>query len=166
VAFVVYFDASALVKRYTVEVGTDRINEIFHLLSASRMRCSVLGALEVVSILTRKRNDGRIDQQVFLQARKAFRAEVFQAEEFSVITVNDSLVLASVDLLEHHNLNSTDAIILRSALDFQQTLQAANDTVMLCASDKRLVRAAGQEGLLVVDPEQETMEYLRQLLAS
>ena len=130
------------------------------------MTCSVLSILEIVSILTRKRNDGRIDEQLFEQAMQDFRADAITGLRYSTTSVSDNLVFASLNFVGKHNLNSTDAIILRSALDLQQTLQAANDTVMLCASDKRLVRAARQEGLLVVDPEQETMEYLRQLLAS
>ena len=58
----IYFDASALIKRYSQETGTPLVNEVFRLLPRSRMTCSTLGILEIVSVLVRKRNDGRLNQ--------------------------------------------------------------------------------------------------------
>jgi predicted nucleic acid-binding protein len=61
----IYFDASALIKRYSQETGTPLVNEVFRLLPRSRMTCSTLGILEIVSVLVRKRNDGRLTQTLF-----------------------------------------------------------------------------------------------------
>lgn len=36
----IYFDASALIKRFTVETGTDQINEVFRHIPTSQMACS------------------------------------------------------------------------------------------------------------------------------
>jgi hypothetical protein len=55
-------------------------------------------------------------------------------------------------------------VILRSALDLQQVLQARGEDLMLWTSDKRLVRAAQREGILAFDPEVETIDHLHQLL--
>lgn len=54
----VYLDASALIKRYAQEKGTSLVNEVFRLLSPSRMVCSTMSILEIISALVRKRNDG------------------------------------------------------------------------------------------------------------
>jgi predicted nucleic acid-binding protein len=160
----IYFDASALIKRYSQETGTPLVNEVFRFLPRSRMTCSTLGILEIVSVLVRKRNDGRLNQTLFEQAMIEFRAEVIDQEEFSAALVNDALLLSALNLIAKHNLNATDAVILRSALNLQQVLQEAGDELMLWTSDKRLVRAAQGEGLTVFDPEEETIGHLHQLL--
>ena len=55
----VFFDASALVKRYSPEDGTDLVNALFHQLPVEQVTCAVIGILEIISVLVRKRNDGR-----------------------------------------------------------------------------------------------------------
>ena len=160
----IYFDASALIKRYSQESGTQLINEAFQRLSRHQMTCSLLGVLEMVSILVRKRNDGRLDQILFEQAMAEFKAEVIDHEEFLAASVDDVIILSSLDLIAKHNLNSTDAIILRSALNLNQILQSQGDALSLWTSDRRLIRAAQNEGLTVFDPEIETIDALKQLL--
>jgi len=160
----VYFDASALIKRYSQETGTPLVNEVFRSLPRSRMTCSILGILEIVSILVRKRNDGRLNQTLFEQAMIEFRAEVIDHEDFSAASVNDALLLSALDLIAKHNLNATDAVILRSALNLRQVLREGGDDLMLWTSDKRLVRAAQSEDVTVFDPEEETIGRLHQLL--
>lgn len=158
-----YFDASALAKRYTTESGTALVNEAFNLLAREKMYCSTLGLLEVVSILIRKRNDGRLARPLFRQAMAAFKSEVITNVAFQKSSVDDALLLLSFDLLEQHNLNSADTIILRSALNLQQALQLTNEALVLWTSDKRLARAAAAEGLQVFDPEIETIATLQTL---
>lgn len=57
----IYFDASALVKRYSSEDGTELVNEAF-----------------------------------------------------SIASVDDELILSALDSIAQHNINATDAVILRS----------------------------------------------------
>lgn len=162
----VYFDASALIKRYSQENGTLLVNEVFRQILPNHMTCSTLGILEIVSALVRKRNDGRLGQALFAQAMIDFRDEIVDREGFVATSVNDALLFSALDLVAKYNLNATDAVILRSALALQQALQQETaDELMLWASDKRLGRAACSEGLTVFDPEVETMDRLQQYLA-
>lgn len=160
----IYFDASALIKRYSQETGTPLVNEVFGQLPLNRMTCSTLGILEIISILVPKRNDGRLNQALFEQAMIEFRAEVIDHEELSATSVNDALLLSALNLIPKHNLNATDAVILRSALNLRQVLEDNGDELMLLASDKRLVRAAQDEGITAFNPEEETIRRLKQLL--
>jgi len=162
----VYWDASALIKRYTTEVGTPLINEVFQLIPTDRMTCSMLGILEVASILVRKRNDSRLSVALFEQAMIDFRAEVIDRGEFFATSVRDSTLTSALEIIITHNLNATDAIILKSALELQEALRAAGHTLLFCAADKRLVRAAKIEGLAAFDPEQNTQLDLVRLLAN
>jgi predicted nucleic acid-binding protein len=160
----IYFDASTLIKRYSQETGTLLVNEVFARTPANRMTCSSLGVLEIISILVRKRNDGRLNQELFEQAMVEFQAEIINHDEFLTTPVDDNLLFSSLSLITQHNLNSSDTVILRSALNLRQALQSQGDDLILLTSDKRLVRAAQIEGLPVFDPEVETLAGLQQLL--
>ncbi|MDE0315771.1 MAG: type II toxin-antitoxin system VapC family toxin [Candidatus Poribacteria bacterium] len=156
-----YFDASALVKRYTDEVGSDEIDFIFANVPLVHMQCLILGAVEVLWICVRKRNDGRITQNHFTQATRYLEQEVMDTNsDFKTISIPDTLVLNSMSIIETHSLNSVDAIVLRSALDIATELRNTGNTLILVASDQRLLRAAQEEGLVVFNPEVDPQQTL------
>ena len=156
-----YFDASALAKRYTDEVGSDKIDLFFHNVPLERLSCLALGAIEVFWICVRKRNDNRITSHQFERATTHLRHEVINNQSgFKTIPVPDSLVWDSMDLIETHSLNSVDAMVLRSALDTATELRRTEDRLVLVASDQRLLRAAGAEGLHVFNPEIDSQQTL------
>lgn len=160
----VYFDASALVKRYSAEDGTELVNELFHRLPVAQMTCAMIGVLEIISVLVRKHNDGRLSQKLFSQAMVELNQEIIEDEAFAITSIDDELMLSSLDLIAQHNINATDAIILRSCLDFQQIVQSQGHHLALWSCDKRLLRAARHEGVDVFDPEVETKAQLQILL--
>ena len=51
--------------------------------------------------------------------------------------------------------------MLRSALETATELRRIDDTLVLVASDQRLLRAASNEGLLTFNPETDTEEMLK-----
>ena len=161
----VYFDASALVKRYSSEDGTELVNELFHQLPVAQMTCAMIGILEIISVLVRKRNDGRLSLKLFTQAMVELNEEIIEDEAFSIASVDDELILSALDLIVQHNINATDAIILRSCLNLQQVLQNQGYRLVLWSCDKRLLRAAQNEGVDVFDPEVETKAQLQTLLS-
>lgn len=159
--FYFYFDASALVKRYTDEIGSDEVDYLFANVPLDRMHCLFLGAIEVFWICVRKRNDGRITTDQFAQATGYLDHEVISIiSDFNTISIPDLLVLNSVSLIETHSLNSVDALVLRSALDIDTELSNDGDKLVLVASDQRLLRAANSEGLLVFNPETDAQQDL------
>ena len=128
------------------------------------MACSHLGVLEVISILIRQNNDKRLPRPEFEQAMAEFEAEAADNPEFTKTPVNDALLRAAIPFLAKHNLNSSDTIILLSALNWRQQLQQAGEDLIFCVTDKRLARAAAAEGLTVFNPETDTIARLHQLL--
>ena len=161
----VYFDASALVKRYSVEDGTELVNELFHQLPTRQMTCAMIGILEMISVLVRKQNDGRLSPTLFTQMMVELNEEIIVAEDFAIASVHDELILSALGLIAQHNINATDAIILRSCLNLQQVLQEQGHRLILWSCDKCLLRAAQQEGVDVFDPEIESKAQLLTLLA-
>lgn len=157
-----YFDASALVKRYIREDGSNKINFLFDNLPLSQFKCLAIGAAEVFWVCVRKKNDGRITPYEFTHAVTNLNHEVISGtSDFRMASVPDTLVWASLNLVENYSLNSIDAIVLRSALETATELRRTDDILVLVASDQRLLRAAQNEGLLIFNPEidpEQTLE--------
>ena len=70
------------------------------------------------------------------------------------------LVWGAMDLIETYSLNSVDAIVLCSALNIATELRNVGNTLVLVASDQRLLRAAHTEGLQTFNPERDSQQTL------
>jgi predicted nucleic acid-binding protein len=157
-------DASALVKRYVVETGTDSVNHVFHRIPLDRMHFVSVGLTEVVSVLVRKRNAGRMPAGSFCNGYLAFQDEICPPNVGRKIAVGDGLAIRAFPLVDRHSINATDAIILLSAIDIAAALRANGDDLVLVASDQRLLRAAQAEGLATFDPETQSAADLDAIL--
>jgi uncharacterized protein len=160
-----YFDASALAKRYVPEPGTQVINHLFSKRTPSEFLVLNIGMAEIVSLLVRKRNAGKLSPSGFLQCLADLRVEIISQPAFRKLEVAPALINASLPIIIQHSINATDAILLRSAVDFATSLRVNGDDLVLVASDQRLLRAAQAEGLIVFNPEPRTTTDLDFLLA-
>src|SRR5262249_709497 len=131
---------------------------------AERLMCLNLGMLEVISVFVRRSNAGLLTSSELNQALTDFRTEVMDAVPFAKVVLTGPTVLAAIPLIQTYSVNSTDALVLRSALDAGVTLRAAGNDLVLVSSDKRLVKAAQAEGLRTFDPETQTQADLDALL--
>ena len=111
------------------------------------------GYLETYAILRRRYNGGMIDEQSFVSAMTSLQEEVIDSGDFGLISISDRMIFSASSLIDRHNLNSSDAAILASYLNFQSRLPAGRPPCLLVASDKRLLRAAFAEGMQTLDPE-------------
>lgn len=159
-----YLDASAVAKRYVAEPGTALVNVIFNTVAADRLYILNIGLAEIVSILVRKRNGGLISQAHWGQALIDFDNEIVGVAEIRKEPVTRRLVTASFALVVAHSINSTDALILKSALAIARKLRKSGDDLVLAASDQRLLRAAQAEGLTTFNPETQGQPALAALL--
>ena len=158
-----WLDASACVKRYIVEEGTPLINRLFARVSLDEMFCLLEGIGEIVSVIVRGRNRGEITTRGFSRAKRLLGDEIMLREEVELVLPTENQVTASWEFIEKHFLNSTDAILLQCALDVTGELRTSGDDLVLVSSDKRLLRASRDEGLVTFDPEtdsQTTLDFL------
>jgi hypothetical protein len=159
-----FLDASALAKRYAPETGTPLLHHLFTNLALDRLYVLNVGIAEVMFLLIRKRNAGLISAAAFTQAVVEFQAETVAAPLLHRIVPDNALVFGALALIERRSVNSTYALVLRSALDGPVDLRSAGDDVVLMASDQRLLRAAQAEGLTTFNPEAESQSDLDVLL--
>ena len=160
-----YMDASALAKRYIPEKGNELVDEILNKVPSSRVHFLNIGAGEILSVLVRRRNAGTLSIANFQQAVANFNAEIVRWAAVTRASVTTRLVATSLPLIIAHSINSTDALILKSALAIARKLRRAGDDLVLVASDERFLRAAQAEGLVTFNPETQDQAALAALLA-
>jgi predicted nucleic acid-binding protein len=160
------WDASALVKRYVPETGSDVVAELFKHVATSQMVTTFVGYGEAHAVLVRKRNRGELNVSSFQAAVTALQSEVINDADFGVLDVESSAILAGIALVEKHNLNSSDAAILATLSRYAQLEAATGNRCLLVAADVRLIRAAVAEGLKAIDPEAIAVADIGALLAS
>jgi len=148
-----FWDASGLAKRYTAEIGSDVADALFAQVPAADMLTTVWGYAETFSILLRGLNGGRLDQPTFNTAFAALKHEIIENADLDFLTVDEAGVLASLPLMQRHNINATDASLLAVLLRYIRSRPANAPTCVLIAADKRFLRAASAEGLQTMNPE-------------
>lgn len=159
------WDASALAKRYSPEVGSDTVDALFAASPPAQMILTFLGYAETYSVLLRKQNRGTISPATFSAARSALRSEVIDAPGFDLLIVDEDDILSSIDLMDRHNLNASDAAILAAYLRCATSPMRGAGCVLV-AADQRFLRAGQSEGLSVLNPEGFPAADVATLLAS
>jgi len=151
---ILFWDASAQVKRYAPEVGSDTVDALFAAVPRAQMVASAITYAEIFSILLRKFNRAAFDRTAFEAAKSSLRAELIDDPDFVLLSIDDTAFYSGIRLMEAHNLNATDAALLTLFQAYIQTAAPTRDfTFVLVAADERLLRAARAEGLQSVNPE-------------
>jgi len=91
---------------------------------------------------------------------------VLTAGDLLKLPADNALINTAIPLLDKYAINANDAIVLQTALDLVAQWRTDGNTLVLVASDQRLLKAAQAEGVLTFDPETQTEAALDTLLAS
>lgn len=140
-----YFDTSALVKKYVLEAGTDRVVGL--LKNGITAATSILAYPEMFSGIGRKRREGGISDKDFRTALAKFETD--WAALF-VIEFQNALLPVQKNLSVVHSLKGADLVHLSSLLWLRD---AAREAVTLVASDVQLLNAAKSEEIDSINPE-------------
>jgi uncharacterized protein len=159
-----YLDASALGKRYVTEPGTELVNVLLDTLPPARLLALGQAVGETVAILVRRRNSGALSLDAYQRAMRTLRSELVMAARVRLMPTGQDLIADSLVLIERHSINSTDALVLRSALDVKLTMGESGNDLVLVSSDQRLLRAAAFERLRVFNPESGSVTDLHALV--
>lgn len=140
----IYFDSSAMVKRYLDEEGSYTVNKVLD--EASVVATSILTYPEMVSAFIRKQRMREISKDTYAKISSALESEW---SYFFVIQFSDQLYPAIRRIIEMHGLKAADSIHLASALWLKHSVK---ENVSFVSSDTSLLKAAGMEKLSVVNP--------------
>lgn len=146
-----YLDASALVKRYMGEVGSDWLRATIAPAQPSLLFTSRMTIIKVISALARRAREGSLSSEEFATARDAFQSDCLN--EYQIMPPSMAVIDLACALLEQHPLRAYDATHLATALGAQQFLTAQGyPPLIFLSADDRLNHAATAEGLEVDNP--------------
>lgn len=136
---ILYLDASALVKRYVAEAGSDAVAELIE--GARVTATAVISRTEVTAALAKA-------VRVGLAARENAAAGVAAFDldwgDLIRLEVNEAVVARAAALAWSQGLRGYDAVHLACALMWQESL---GDSVTLATYDRELWRGAQSSGL-------------------
>lgn len=145
-----YFDASALVKYYVVEPGSQWVKAVIDRPPTVIATSWVTGA-EVPAALTKKWRQKEIGRQQLRVTRRAF--EQHWLSRYVRLDVGPPAVAKARALIYQYPLRGYDAIQLASAWLFDQACQKRGlGPIVFVVADRRLVTTATQIGLMTEDP--------------
>ena len=136
-----YFDTSALVKKYISETGSENADKLF--LSASEIYISIIGHVEAVSSFRRL----LLEKEIKKKDYELLKSEIAQDfKYFNVIDVSSEIVYDAVKVIDKYQLKSLDSLHLAAALAVK------TDIDYFISSDQKLLKAAENEGFKVINP--------------
>lgn len=141
-----YLDASAWVKRYYQEPGTQATQALF--VEGAILACVSLGFIEVLATLSRKAKAGQIDVEQLRQKQHEVSADW---EQFIQVQLSDEVLSEAVKLTVELALRGADGIHLASAVILQKSLSELDD-FQLVTCDRELLAAAKQIGMVTFNP--------------
>jgi len=146
-----YLDASALVKRYVDEVGSDWLHATIAPAQPSLLFASRMTIVEVISAFARRVREGSLSPEELATVRDAFRGDCLN--EYQIMPPTMTVIDLACALLEQHPLRAYDATHLATALGAQQFLAAQGyPPLTFLSADDRLNKVATAEGLAVDNP--------------
>jgi predicted nucleic acid-binding protein len=144
-------DASALVKRYVNEPGSDWLRAIVTSSEPPLFFTSRMTIVEVISAFARRVRDDSLSSDEFTALGDAFRSDCLN--RYQIMPPTLEIVDLACSLLVRHPLRAYDATQLATGLVAQKFLIAQNyPLLMFLSSDDRLNQAASREGLAVDNP--------------
>lgn len=141
-----YFDATALVKRYSRERGTRTVNSLF----AKRGRTVILGMPSITELhaaLALKAREGELTRDDWYSVLFKLEAEASRGLFFYLAPSSRTFVSTKHLLLDHPFLRPSQAIHLALALELRP-LRAS-----LVTSDSQLLELCRPLGINAINPE-------------
>jgi len=132
----IFFDSSALVKRYVPEKGTEEVLSLCG--KATELGLSVICYPEIISALCRLRRERRIEGPQYITAKHEIAEDLRDA---FLCDIGETTVLQCILLLEENTFRAMDAFHIAAALEWNADL--------FVSSDVHQIKAAKKAGLTV-----------------
>jgi len=132
----VFFDSSALAKRYVEEKGSERVQAI--LSSASTLAVSVICIPEKISALYRRRRERKLSTEEYQNAKASLLSDI---DDATIIGITQEVIAQAVALLEQFSLRGADALHVACASEWS--------TDLFVSADNRQCAAARAHGLRI-----------------
>ena len=136
-----FFDTSALIKKYVIENGSDEVLELMN--RADQIFVSVITEIEAHSAFKRLLSEKAVNEYDYKTLINEFDADY---QYFTRINIDDFVLKNAKLLIERHQLKTLDSIQMGTALLLK------DDIDCLVSCDARMIRSGKKEGLKTADP--------------
>jgi len=147
-----YLDASAWVKRYIREEGSQRINAWMN--QNPLVASAALGVTEVLSTIVRKTRAGELSETERDKIADHVWAEF---DAFAHVYHTPPVMERAREVALRFGLRGADTVHLASALWLETHAPSGIEEMTMITSDRELEEAAEQSGLVVFDPTREPL---------
>lgn len=148
-----YLDASAVVKRYLREPGSNWVAELWERKEDIGLFSANLIDVEVVCALSRAHREGRIGVNRRNELAGAYILEAQLALDRIIVT--EGILRNAHRLALRHPLRAYDAVHLATALDLAERLSWSDvPAPVFVSADENLLAAARAEGLVTENPNE------------
>ncbi|HWP92341.1 MAG TPA: type II toxin-antitoxin system VapC family toxin [Thermodesulfobacteriota bacterium] len=144
---VIYFDTSALVKRYAKEKGSPVVNDL--LSTGELITTSILTYPEIKAAFAKKLRLREMTERSYRNSVKNFQSD-WGIPIFSIIGFTSEIAYLAGVLVEKNVLRAVDGVHLASAIIAKEHFGLS---FVFVSSDGQLNKAAVAKGLDVINPE-------------
>lgn len=148
---VIYFDSSALAKRYMPETGTSWVRKQTASNAGNEVVIAQITPIELYSAIARQYHDSQIDL-IRLQAFRSLLMRHVQ-HQYLVLSLSSAIITRALSLHETYRLRAYDSVQLASALELNTRLAVTRQTLTFVAADVRLLQSAASAGLPTDNPD-------------
>jgi predicted nucleic acid-binding protein len=127
----VFFDSSALAKRYIVEPGSNKVEKICA--QSAMLGVSSICLPEIISALCRLRRHSVITEDQYESAKQALLKDI---EDALVCNITPSVIKQSIHILESSKVQTLDALHVACALEFEAETFVSSDIQQLSAANR------------------------------
>jgi len=147
---VFYLDASAILKRYRTEKGTEIVDDIYdgrgvqHIILTSQLTC-----IEVESVAARARKAGILNGHQYRTLLGAFSRDL--SEGLRLVAIGPERLVEAAEVVREVPLRSLDAI--HYTVVRRLNMMWGSHPFVFVGSDRELLDACHSNGIKYVDPE-------------
>lgn len=141
----IYFDTSALIKRFVNEKGSTLVQSLVR--RERTVATATIAYPEIFAGLTRKLREGNLSRSEYDLTCRQFESDWLA---YLRLELQENILLLARDLIQRHPLRGYDAVHLASAVNLNSAL---GEEVTFAAADARLLRAARAEKLDALNVE-------------
>lgn len=132
----VFFDSSALAKRYYEEPGSEDVERLF--LKSTQIIVSMTCLPEIISALNRKRREAKLSSGQYTIIKERLFLEF---EDYLSCPLTPRVIAFTIKILEKFPLRAMDAIHLACAMEVSPGLFVSADVRQLEAAKKLKIKA-------------------------
>jgi predicted nucleic acid-binding protein len=145
-----FFDSSALAKRYMPEIGTAWVRKQTATNAGNEIIIAQITPVELYSAMARQHHDSHIDMMRLQAFRRLLMRHI--QDQYLVLALSAAVIKQALSLHETYRLRAYDSIQLASALELHTRLAATQQTLTFIAADEQLLQSAVSAGLPTDNP--------------